>query len=377
MKISYTSNSFGLFIIFTALLCIYFAIQKNNTSSFSSISSTVENTTNKYSSILGPKFDKLPNQDDVIQLFQQWKKEHGRVYGDLEEMAKKFDIFVTNLKHIIETNAKRDSPHNVVLGLTNFADWSFKEFNEIYLNIDNDDTTDIEMNDDVDELTCSNPPSSLDWRSKGVVTPVKDQGTCGSCWAFAGIGAIEGIVAIITNNLTRLSEQEVLDCDNRSYGCAGGASPLAFMWVIENKGVALEKDYPYRAGKGVCNASKIPNSPISAIDSINQVTISEKGLVCAVAKQPIAVSFDVEQDFQHYTDGIYEGPNCPVDSIKTNHAMLIVGYGSIDGEDYWIVKNSWGTSWGRDGYIFVKRNTDKKYGVCAINAKAYNPTKNK
>jgi hypothetical protein len=163
--IYHTLNLFLLFIIFTTFLCL----------------SSSYDTPPKYSSILGPNLDKLPTQDKAIELFQQWMKDHGRVYKDLEEMAKKFDIFLSNLKYIIETNAKRKLPHGFLLGLTNFSDWSSQEFQEKYLHdIDmsmNNDT--INVNGVHDLSSCSGVPSSLDWSLKGAVTIVKDQHTCG------------------------------------------------------------------------------------------------------------------------------------------------------------------------------------------------------
>ncbi|KAL5096861.1 hypothetical protein RYX36_001188 [Vicia faba] len=232
------------------------------------MSSNFEIPTSKYTLILGAKLDKLPNQDEAIELFQVWKKEHERVYSDLEVTAKKFGIFVTNLKYITESNAKRDSSHSVLLGLTKFADLSFMEFKETYMTL-NTNTMDI-VNDE------------------------------------------------------------------------------------------------------------IPNSVNSGIDSYHLVERSDKGLLCAVAKQPLNVSIYANSpEFQHYTSGIFRGEDCPVDSLDVTHGMVIVGYNSIDNEDYWIVKNSYGKSWGLNGYMYIKRNTDKKYGVAAINAWATEIVKNK
>ncbi|KAJ1418731.1 Peptidase C1A, papain C-terminal [Sesbania bispinosa] len=353
--ISHTSSLFFLFFTCTTLLlCLV---------SSSSIPT-------QYSSILGPNLDKLPSEDEAIKLFQLWKKEHGRVYKDLDEMTRKFEIFLSNLKYITESNAKRESPHDSLLGLNKFADWSAKEFQEKYLH-------DINMpmeytTTQLDDLPCD-APSSLDWRSKGVVTGVKDQGDCGSCWAFSAAGAIEGINAIATGRLISLSEQELLDCDNISQGCNSGWVNAAFNWVKRNHGIALEHDYPYSGRQGTCRASEIPRS--ATIDNYYHVAKSDNGLLCAVFKQPISVCLYAAADFHLYTHGIYDGANCPVNSDATNHCVLIVGYDSIDGQDFWIVKNSWGTTWGMDGYIWIKRNTGKKYGVCAINAWAYGPTK--
>ncbi|KAL5096857.1 hypothetical protein RYX36_001184 [Vicia faba] len=316
------------------------------------MSSNFEIPTSKYSSILGAKLDKLPNQDEAIELFQIWKKEHERVYSDLEVTAKKFGIFVTNLKYITESNAKRDSSHSVLLGLTNFADLSFMEFNETYMTM-NTDTIDIANNEVVYDSTSS------------------------CCWAFACVGAIEGIVAIKKGKLISLSEQELLDCVPNA-GCGGGSKSDGFKWVIGNKGVARQDDYPYTAKKDVCRCGQISNSENSDIDSYYLVDRTDKGLLAVVAKQPLSVSIYAKSpEFQLYTSGIFRGDDCPVDSLEVTHGMLIVGYDSIEGEDYWIVKNSYGEKWGMHGYMYIKRNTGKKYGVAAINAWAIDIVKNK
>ncbi|XP_057434176.1 ervatamin-B-like [Lotus japonicus] len=354
MMISHTSNIFLLFFICTTFSCL--------SSSF--------RIPTPYSSIMGPNLDKLPSQDEAIQLFQQWKKDHGRVYKDLGEMAKKFEIFLSNLKYITESNAKRKSPHDFLLGLNKFADWSAKEFQETYLHeldMPKEESSIMKL----DDLPCD-APSSLDWRSKGVVTHVKDQEDCGSCWAFSVVGAIEGINAINTGRLTRLSEQELLDCDRVSKGCGGGWADKALDWVVRNGGIASEQDYTYTAKQVACKASQIPNN--ATVDGYYHVDKSENGLLCAAAQQPISVClYAHSDDFANYNYGVYDGTNCPVVSVQVNHCMLIVGYDSVDGQDYWIVKNSWGSTWGMDGYMWIKRNTGKERGVCDINEWAYAP----
>ncbi|KAI5447798.1 hypothetical protein KIW84_015303 [Lathyrus oleraceus] len=298
-------------------------------------------------------------------------KEHGRVYKNVDEMANKFKIFKSNLKYITETNAKRKSPHGHFLGLTNFADWSHQEFKETYLHKNDMSMYNNTMKKkNVNSESCS-PPLSLDWRSKGVVSSVKDQGTCGSCWTFTAAGAIESINALVTGRLVDLSEQEMLDCEP-SGDCKFGYMSKVFDWILLNKGVASEKDYAYTGVKGVCKASQIPNSKSSTFDTYDHVEQSENGLLCSVAYQPLSVCLYAPPDFDHYSHGIYDGSNCPENSDETNHCLLIVGYGSVDGQDYWILKNSWGTNWGMEGYMYLKRNSGKKYGVCAINAWGFN-----
>ncbi|OIW04975.1 hypothetical protein TanjilG_01171 [Lupinus angustifolius] len=280
-------------------------------------------------------------------------------------MAKKFVIFTSNLNYIIESNAMRNSPSSHILGLNKFFDWSPEEFKETYLNhqvmptnggIPTDNS--IEEND----IPYIEPPSSLNWWKKGAVSAVKNQGTCGCCWAFSAVGGIEGINAIATKKLITLSAQELVDCDTASDGCTNGRETNGWNWVIKNGGIASEAAYPYKAEKGICQASKIANS--ATISSFAKVAQSEDALWRATATQPISVNVDA-RDFQHYTKdtGILDGRNCK-NTTDTNHAVLIVGYDrSKAGVDYWIVKNSWGQDWGKKGYIWIKRNTGLPYGI--------------
>ncbi|KAJ6333403.1 hypothetical protein OIU77_009300 [Salix suchowensis] len=196
-----------------------------------------------------------------------------------------------------------------------------------------------------------------------------------SCWSFSTTGAIEAINAIVTGDLISLSEQELVDCDTtNNYGCEGGDMDYAFQWVISNGGLDTESDYPYTGVDGTCNTAKEEKKVVS-IDGYEDIDQSDSALLCATVQQPISVGMDGSAlDFQLYTGGIYDG-DCSDDPNDIDHAVLIVGYGSENGEDYWIVKNSWGTEWGMEGYFYIRRNTSKPYGVCAINADASYPTK--
>ncbi|KAJ1426131.1 Peptidase C1A, papain C-terminal [Sesbania bispinosa] len=240
-------------------------------------------------------------------------KEHGRVYQDQEEETNRLEIFQRNLNYIRDMNSNRKSPHSHRLGLNKFADLSPERFSKIYLqhpkevSLLNSLPTNMELKK---KYSSEHVPASWDWREKGVITEVKHQGQCGSGWVFSATGAIEAVNAIVTGNLVSLSEQELIDCVNKSQGCNKGRHFHSFEWVIENGGIAIEVDYPYTAKDGTCKANK----------------------------------------------GIYDGANCS-SPYKINHYVLIVGYGSLDGIDYWIVKNSWGRNWGMDGYMWIKRNT--------------------
>ncbi|KAL5175393.1 P34 probable thiol protease [Glycine soja] len=336
-------------------------------------------------SILDLDLSKFTTQKQVSSLFQLWKSEHGRVYHNHEEEAKRLEIFKNNLNYIRDMNANRKSPHSHRLGLNKFADITPQEFSKKYLQAPKDVSQQIKMANKKmkkEQHSCDHPPASWDWREKGVITRVKYQGDCGNGWAFSATGAIEAKNAIVTGNLVSLSEQEITDCVYKANSCNGGYHFHAFEWVIENRGIATEVDYPYTAeDHGTCKANKTQNSV--TIDNFGGLIISEhstqpetdNALLSATLEQPISVAMDA-RDFHFYTGGIYDGGNCS-SPYGINHFVLIVGYGSLDGVDYWIVKNSFGKDWGMDGYIWIQRNIANPIGVCAINFFASWPIKEK
>ncbi|XP_028794990.1 cysteine protease XCP1-like [Neltuma alba] len=198
----------------------------------------------------------LPSKgEQEFGIFRQWM-EHGKKYPNSETAETRYQIFRRNLKYIEETNAKRSRYH---LGLNHFADMSSEEFKRVYLRhlpTPNTNNSAATRSDFVLQLDSRRPPASVDWRQKGVVTPVKTQKRCGSCWVFGTIGAIESINAIRTGELVSLSEQELVDCDSVSDGCSGGYTKSTFEWVIKNGGISEGDDYPYTARNGICKASK-------------------------------------------------------------------------------------------------------------------------
>lgn len=205
------------------------------------------------------------------------------------------------------------------------------------------------------------------------MTRVKDQGSCGACWSFSATGAIEGINKIVTGSLVSLSEQELVDCD-KTYndGCGGGLMDYAFQFVIDNHGIDTEDDYPYLGQERTCNKQKLRRHVVSIDGYVDVPANNEKLLLQAVANQPVSVGISGgERAFQLYSKGVFTGP-C---STSLDHAVLIVGYGSQNGVDYWIVKNSWGSRWGMNGYIYMQRNSGNDEGLCGINMLASYPTK--
>jgi len=228
-------------------------------------------------------------------------------------------------------------------------------------------------------------PESVDWRLNNAVTPVKDQGQCGSCWAFSTTGSLEGIYAIQSGELVSFSEQQLVDCDNlrnggKDHGCNGGLMDNAFAWINENNGLCSEESYPYISSDGQTEKCQTlcDNLPYSQIQSWVDVDSSDQALMSAVAMQPVSVAIEADQkDFQLYKSGVLTS-EC---GTTLDHGVLVIGYGSdrIEGkdriEDYYLVKNSWGTSWGDEGYIKLGRGPtyNDGQGQCGILLQASYP----
>ncbi|KAA8537375.1 hypothetical protein F0562_026938 [Nyssa sinensis] len=324
-------------------------------------------------SIVGYSPDDLTSMDRLIDLFESWMSKHGKTYQSFEEKLHKFEVFKDNLKHIDDRNKKVS---NYWLGLNEFADLSHEEFKKMYLGLKAE--LPKRRRESPEEFTYRDVvdlPKSVDWRKKGAVTNVKNQGSCGSCWAFSTVAAVEGINQIVTGNLTSLSEQELIDCDTTfNHGCNGGLMDYAFSFIISNGGLHKEEDYPYLMEEGTCDERK-EESEVVTISGYHDVPEnSEESLLKALANQPLSVAIQASgRDFQFYSGGVFDG-HC---GTELDHGVAAVGFGSTKGLDYIIVKNSWGSKWGEKGYIRMKRNNGKPQGLCGIYKMASYPTKKK
>ncbi|MED6170459.1 hypothetical protein PIB30_031111 [Stylosanthes scabra] len=316
----------------------------------------------------------LSSEDSLWELYERWRSHH-TVTRSIDEKLKRFNVFKHNVMHVHNTN-KMDKPYK--LKLNNFADMTNEEFVSTYAGSRIDHHRRFHSEKDKGSFmyeNVKNVPDSVDWREKGAVTPVKNQGPCGSCWAFTTVFSIEGINQIKTQKLVSLSEQELVDCDvEKNQGCMGGLMEYAYIYVKNMGGITTEQNYPYKASKGTCDTLKANDKAVS-IDGFEKVPVNdEDALLKAAANQPVAVGIEAGgYDFQFYKEGVYNGP-C---GTQLNHGVGLAGYGvTNDGTKYWIVKNSWGEQWGEKGYVRMQRGVPQKEGICGITMLASYPIKN-
>ncbi|WVZ03577.1 hypothetical protein V8G54_024383 [Vigna mungo] len=308
----------------------------------------------------------------MYERHEKWMTGHGIVYKDPEEREKRFRIFKKNVNYIEASNNAANKPY--LLGTNQFADLTNEEFIARRNRFKRHMFSSIIRSTTFKYENVTAIPSTVDWRQKGAVTPVKNQGQCGCCWAFSAVAATEGIHAITTGKLISLSEQELVDCDTKGMdqGCEGGYMDDAFKFIIKNHGLNTEANYPYEGFDGNCNA-KAEAIDAATITGYEDVPVNnEKALQKAVANQPVSVAIDSSGfDFQFYMSGIFTG-SC---GTEPDHGVTAVGYGvSDDGSKYWLVKNSWGTEWGEEGYIRMQRGVAAQEGLCGIAMTASYPT---
>nr|XP_002128293.1 pro-cathepsin H-like [Ciona intestinalis] len=291
-------------------------------------------------------------------LFKGWQIEHGKQYINQEEAEKRFQIFSKSLKTIKEFNNRVDRTWE--MGLNEFSDRTFEEFASIRL-----------MMPQNCSATKGNhvslgfePPAQINCLEKGnFVTAVKNQGSCGSCWTFSTTGCLESATAIHKegNPLVSLSEQQLVDCAQafNDHGCNGGLPSQAFEYIHYNKGLMTEADYPYQGVDGKCHF--VASKASAFVKQIVNITKgNEDGIKEAVGLlNPVSIAFDVAKDFRHYKSGVYSSTLCGNKASEVNHAVLAVGYGyTSNGQDYWLVKNSWGPQWGINGYFKIERGSN-------------------
>ncbi|XP_019157411.1 PREDICTED: ervatamin-B-like [Ipomoea nil] len=318
----------------------------------------------------------LDEEPSMLERHEKWMVHHGRSYKNDAEKAKRFKIFEQNVKFIESFNKAGNQSYK--LGVNKFSDLTNEEFKATMLNEGKAPPRPRPskpaslLNESLAEV-----PEYLDWREKGAVTDIKNQGYCGCCWAFSAVAAMEGITQIRTGQLMRLSEQQLLDCNLKNYGCRGGWMTWAFQFIMDNGGLVMDSDYPYQAVQQSCNAQNSGNSA-ATITGYQEVASGESALLAAVTYQPVSVILTHDGGmFQYYASnsGIFSGNDGAGDcGSGFRHAMTIIGYGtSDDGMEYWLAKNSWGTGWGENGYMRMARGINAR-GVCGIAMEASYPT---
>ncbi|KAJ8921567.1 hypothetical protein NQ315_010472 [Exocentrus adspersus] len=303
------------------------------------------------------------NAASVKELWTEFKQQHGRDYRNLREEQHRFSVFQNNLRVIQEQNQKYDNGESTYFfGINQFADMTPAEF-KFMLNY-SASVKPPTRSAAVHKMSGLQAPESVNWVQKGAVTPVKSQEQCGSCWSFSAVGSLEGAYAVATGQLVSFSEQNLIDCDTVDAGCDGGVMQYAFDFVQQN-GIERQDDYPYQGVRGQCQMRT--DKVATRLSTYINIPQNENALLDAVANHgPVAVAVDAD-GYQYYAGGLYDDPSC---KQEYNHGVVVVGYGTENGNAYWLVKNSWGTGWGDGGYIKMARD---KNNQCSISTDASYP----
>jgi C1A family cysteine protease len=298
--------------------------------------------------------------------FSRFQNKYGKLYPSEHESELRFRNFIRNRNYIMQNSNKHFS-----MEMNHFGDMSMKEIQQTLLEDipvspckgNNCFGCDGDECFSHDNANITALPDEVDWRLRGMVTPVKNQGRCGSCWAFAAAAGLESAWAIRKNRLADISTQQMVDCDTKSHGCNGGMMDRAYAYLIAD-GVALEDDYPYKARDQNCShdfaRSNVNITGFGYVEGSRPLAMKR-----AVSFQPITVAVAVNENFIFYSSGVFDAPCGP----RLNHAVLLTGYGTSDGK-FWTIKNSWGEGWGELGYMRLRRteesNSQETCGIAMV-----------
>ncbi|XP_026172869.1 cathepsin K [Mastacembelus armatus] len=308
------------------------------------------------------------NQDEASldSQWEEWKLKYRKAYNGLAEEEIRRAIWEKNLRMIEAHNQEAAlGLHSFLMGMNHMGDMTLEEVSRtmtgLRVPMEHERSFTMALSDRVSKL-----PKSVDYRKKGMVSAVKNQGSCGSCWAFSSAGALEGQLAKKTGKLVDLSPQNLVDCVTENDGCGGGYMTNAFNYVQQNGGIDSEVAYPYVGEDQPCHYNS--SGMAAQCKGFKEIPVGdEHALAVALFKVgPVSVGIDATlSSFMFYQKGIYADPECNKDDI--NHAVLAVGYGvNSKGKKFWIVKNSWGEEWGNKGYILMARNRGNLCGIASL-----------
>jgi C1A family cysteine protease len=307
--------------------------------------------------------------------FWNWVHEHGKTYDSMHELEFRQTVWEANVRRIEQHNSKSVGWR---MEVNKFADLTPYEFQAQYISGGFQEAEfQRRQYARFSNFVWKNNatlPSSVDWTSQGAVTPVKNQGQCGSCWAFSTTGSLEGAYFLSNGTLFSLSEQQLVDCSasTGNQGCNGGLMDDAFSYIHANGGITSESNYPYTATDGICDTTKEHENVASLTSYTDVPANSDSALMNALARQPVSVAVEADQNsFQFYSSGVMTA----VCGTNLDHGVLAVGYGSDAGQDFYKVKNSWGADWGEEGYIRLGRGGTYNGGAgqCGILSAASYP----